>query len=600
MLPSQIPSVVVRIACAVLLAAFCAAAQAPEILPISQIKPGMKGVAYTIFAGDQPEPMEFEVLGVLPNTLGPGQDIILVQLKGEKPYYTGVVAGMSGSPAYIDGKLIGALSLRFGQFSKDPIAGITPIQNMLEAGPPEKQQMAESLSPNSELSGEAIATRQFAVPAEFVGTTGGGSGFLVPIETPLVFSGFHPATVQRFGEQLSVFGLVATQGGTAEPRPDDANLKAGDMASMVLVRGALSLQASCTVTAIVGDQVYVCGHPVFGYGAVEMPMARGRVVTTLASSFNSFKIVNAGGTIGTFTYDRLTAVAGKLGSGPRLIPVDLTIASGSREKKLQFEIIEHPKLTPLLVAISAFNGLVSNTVYSEGTTFRLAGRMEIDGHSPVILENMFAPTDAGVPDGFFVALNVQGVFTRIYANPYQRARLSRITLRVESIPERQSAAIESAWSEKSEVSPGETLLVKVQLRPYRGAPFIREVPIRIPEQTTKGPVRILVSDADGLNRMTRFFTAGPLGRLQGLEQLITVLNRERRNNRLYVSLLQPSPTLLLEEKELPNAPLSQINVLDQRRAGGSSFLLRESTTGEWSLPMNQVISGQQMLLVTVK
>jgi hypothetical protein len=600
MLPSQSGNTVLRLMCVVLLAACSVAAQqSPEILPLNQIKPGMKGVAHTIFAGDQAEPMEFEVLGVLPNTLGPGQDIILVQLKGEKPYYTGIVAGMSGSPAFIDGKLIGALSLRFGQFAKDPIAGITPIQNMLEAGRPQKTQMAENPLPASEAGGEAPAGRQYEVPAEYTRFTG-SSGFLQPIETPLVFSGFHPLTVQRFSEQLAAFGMVATQGGTAEPREDDAQLKPGDMTSMILVRGALSLQASCTVTATIGDQVYVCGHPVFGYGSVEMPMARGRVVTTLASSFASFKIVNAGGTIGTFTQDRLTAVAGNLGAGPKLIPVELTIASGPLEKRLNFEIIEHPKLTPLLVAISAFNGIVSNTAYSEGTTFRMTGRMEIQDHSPVVLENMFAPTDAAVPDGFFVAINVQNAFARIYMNPYERAKVSRITLRVESIPERRWASVESAWSEKSEVSPGETLVVKVQLRPYRGAPFIREVPIRIPEQTPRGQVRILVSDADGLNRMTRFFTAGPQGRLQGLEQLITVLNRERRNNRVYVSLLQPSPTLLLEEKELPNAPLSQIHVLDQRRVGGSSFLLRESTTGEWSLPMNQVIAGQQILVVNVK
>ncbi len=569
-----------------------------ELMPVAEVKAGMKGTAYTIFAGDQIEPMEFEVLGVMPNTLGPGQDIILVQLKGEKPYYTGIVAGMSGSPAYINGKLVGALSLRFGQFSKDPIGGITPIQNMIEVTRPQKQQMAGSY--RAAEAGEAAAMRpQYPISAELARQTGGG-GFLVPIETPLVFSGFHPATLSRFGEQISALGMVATQGGTAEERPDDAQLKPGDMTSVVLVSGALSLNASCTVTAIIGDQVYVCGHPVFGYGDVEMPMARGRVVTTLASSFNSFKIVNAGGTIGTFTQDRLTAVAGKLGSGPKLIPVDLTIASDGQEKKLSFQIIEHPKLTPLLVAISTFNGLVSNTAYSEGTTFRLTGRMDLEGHSPVVLENMFAPTDAGVPDGFFVAINVQGVFTRIYTNQYERARVSRIELRVESIPERKWATIESAWLEKSEVSPGENLNVKVLLRPYRGAPFIRDVPIRIPEQTTKGLVRVLVSDADTLNRTSRFLTAGPLSRLQGLEQLITVLNRERRNNRLYVSLIQPSPTLLLEEKELPNVPLSQSNVLDQRRTGTSSFLLRESNNGEWSLPMNQVISGQQILTIVVK
>jgi hypothetical protein len=593
------PRFVLRTLLGTFLLAFSCFAQGLEILPVDQIKPGMKGVAYTIFAGDRAEPMEFEVLGILPNTLGPGQDVILVQLKGEKPYYTGVVAGMSGSPAYIDGKLIGALSLRFGQFSKDPIAGITPIQNIFEAGPGSAPSPTVANSSAQDTSPPSSELRtEYAIPEEYARRI--GDGFLTPIETPLVFSGFHPETLQQFRSQLSALGMLATQGGTAPPRPDDAQIKSGDMASIVLVRGALSLSAACTVTAIVGDQFYVCGHPLFGYGNVQLPLARGRVVTTLASSFNSFKIVNAGGTIGTVTDDRLTAVAGRLGEGPKLIPVDVTVTSPGREKKLDFEIVEHPKLTPLLVAIAAFNGIVTNTHYSEGTTLRLTGQLEIEGHQPVNIENMFAPTDSAAPDGIFAALTVQSIFTRIYTNPYERARLNRISLRVESIPERRWATIESAWSEKSEVSPGEAVNIKVLLRPYRGAPYVREVPIRIPEQASRGPLRILVSDSEGLNRMTRFLTSGPQGRLQGLAQLITVLNRERRNHRLYVALLQPTPTLLLEEKELPNVPLSQINVLDQRRAGSGSFLIRESSAGEWSVPMNQVISGQQMLTITVK
>jgi hypothetical protein len=213
---------------------------------------------------------------------------------------------------------------------------------------------------------------------------------------------------------------------------------------------------------------------------------------------------------------------------------------------------------------------------------------------------MFAPNDLGLPDGLPVALSVQNVFARIFANPYERVQIDRVALKVESVPERRSATIEDAWSERSEASPGERLNIKVLLRPYRGAPFIREIPITIPQQVTKGRLRILVSDADALNRLSRVFVANPRSRLAGLGQLITLLNRERRNSSVYISLLQPSPTLLLEDKELPNAPLSQINVLDQRRASGNSLLLRESVVGEWSTPMNQVITGQQTITITVR
>ncbi len=574
----------------------------PQIIPLDQIKPGMKGVMHTILAGDKVETIELEVLGILPNTLGPKQDIILVVLRGGLADFNGVVAGMSGSPVYIEGKLAGALSLRFGQFSKEAIAGVTPIQNMYDADQPAAAgtKRAEALPPQ-EMPNETAAATQIALPAELARRAGAGDGaYLTKIDTPLVFSGFQPEVIQRFGPQFAAYGMVATQGGTAAARADDAQLKGGDMVSMVLVKGDLSLQASCTVTAVVGDRVFVCGHPLFAYGEVSMPLARGRVVATLASSFNSFKIVNAGGVIGSVTQDRTTAVVGRLGAAPRLIPVELTIATPSQEKKFVFEVMEHTKLTPLLVAIATMNGITANTAYSEGMTFQLSGGIDIEGHSRVNVENMFAPTDQAVPDGLWLALNVQGIFTRIFTNPYERAKIEKVSLRVDSIPERRVATIESAWSEKSEVAPGEAIDVKVLLRPYRGAPFMRSIPIRIPAQAARGPLRIVVSDGDSLNRMSRFFSLSPQSRLGGLEQLITLMNRERRNSRLYVTLVQPTPTLLLEEKELPNAPISQINVLDQRRTQGSSLLLRESTAGEWSLPLNQVIAGQFALTVTVK
>ncbi len=613
------PSLPCAVRCGVVLAALLLAAAAPslaadkpDILPLDQVKPGMKGVAYTIFAGDQIEKFDLEVIGVMPNLLGPKQAIILVELKGPKVEHTGVVAGMSGSPVYIEGKLAGALSLRFGIFTKEPLAGVTPIENILEvesAAATEKTASAEEAQPAgasfllAEMVGtQAAAARQYPLPAELAQRAGsGGAAYLTPIETPLIFSGFRQAALERFAGQLSAFGMVAVQGGTVPPQADDARVKPGDMVGMVLVKGDLSIHAACSVTMVTSDRVFACGHLLFGFGAVQMPLARAHVLTTLSSELASTKIVNVGGVIGTVTQDRLTTVLGRLGAPPRLIPVELTIASPTQQKQFRFELIENAKLTPLLVAISAFNGLVANTAYSEGTTIRLTGGIEIAGHSRVNLENMFAPTDLFIPDASFVAGTVQNVFTRIFSNPYEAARIERIELRVESTPEYRWATIESAWSEKSEAQPGEAVNVKVLLRPYRGAPLIQQVPIAVPPQAAHGStLRILVSDSETLNRMSRLFTFAPQGRLAGLEQLITLLNRERRNDRLYVTLLQPTPTLLVEDKELPNAPLSEINVLDQRRSSGSSMLLRESTAGEWSVPMKQVISGFYSLNIIVK
>jgi SpoIVB peptidase S55 len=554
-------------------------AQQAEILPLNQIKPGMQGYAYTIFAGDQIEKFDLEVLGVLDNFLGPKQSIILVQLKGPKVEHTGVVAGMSGSPVYLEGKLAGALSLKLGIFTKEPIAGVTPIQDVLHPPP---SAIAE------------VPLGQFGVVSETSLTAGLPTGSeLEPIETPLVFSGFEPATLQQFAKQIQGYGLVAMQGGTTAPNPQDSHLVAGDMAGMVLVQGDASINSACTVTAVEGDRVFLCGHPFLNLGDVQLPMARSHVVMTLSSDLASTKIVNVAGSIGTITSDHLTAVTGRIGPPPAMIPLDLSLRASDSEKKLHFEIVDHPKLTPLLVAVTTFNGLTQNSVYGEGSTLHLRGEIRLQGHPPVEIENTFAPIDNLTPDGFPIAVTMQGVFTRLFSNTFEPAKVEGISLRVERIPGRKSFTIESAWLEKGEAAPGETVRVRALLRPYRGTPQIQETTVRVPDQVSRGStLRVLVTDGDMLNRASRGFAfAGAGGGPAGLDQLISVLNRERRNDRLYVGLFVPAPTLLWDDKELPNIPLSQINIVDGRPGPGSVQVLRESLASEASIPLGGPVSG---------
>src|SRR5258707_11739256 len=251
------------------------AAQSNETLPVDQVRPGMQGYAYTIFAGDQVEKFDLEVLGVMPNFLGPKQSIILVQLKGPKVEHTGVVAGMSGSPVYLEGKLAGALSLKLGIFTKEPIAGVTPIEDVLH--PPIQPASVQSAS-----------AQQLTIPVDAASRTALPTGsVLEPIETPLVFSGFQPMTLQQFAPQIQNYGFVAAQGGTAAPRPEDAHLAPGDMAGMVLVQGDASISSACTVTAVQADPVYLCGHPLLRLGCVQLPIGRTRVLTTPSSDPSS-------------------------------------------------------------------------------------------------------------------------------------------------------------------------------------------------------------------------------------------------------------------------------------------------------------------------
>lgn len=575
----------------------------PDIFPLSKVQPGMKGEAYTIFAGDQIEKFDLVVIGVMPNFLAPKESIILVQLLGPKVEHTGVVAGMSGSPVYFEGKLAGALSLKLGQFNKEPLAGITPIENILSLpkGQPGIMHAGDSIPiPQNSDQLDARLDAKFEIPSDWASRAGiSGGSFLTPIASPLVFSGFSAVAIRQFEHEFAAYGMAATQGGSVDARPDDAKIQPGDMVSAVLLEGDMSLNASCTVTTIVDGRVYVCGHPLFGFGNVQMPMARARVLTTLSSELESTKIVNVGGTIGSFTQDRVTAVVGSLGASPKLIPIDMTVATPDGDTHLSFRMMSNPKISPILMGIATLNGLVQSSVYGEGTTLHLTGSIDIAGHSSVTLDNLFPPIDSFIPDGLPVSSTVQNIFMRIFTNQFETANIEHVTLRLEAKPERRLMTIEGAWLDKSEAEPGDTVTVRVQLRPYRGSPVIRDVKIEIPQQAVRGTsMQILASDSGTLNRMN--VVSGSQARLDSLEQLITVLNRERRNNRLYVTLLGSAPTLLVQDKVMPNVPASEINLLDQRGGPASSQLIRESAAGEWSLPLDQIVQGSSSLTIQIK
>jgi len=563
----------------------------------------MRGHARTVFAGTEIESFELEVLGIMRDLVGPGQDIILVRLLGEKPTYTGVVAGMSGSPVYINGRLAGAIALRFGAFTKEPIAGVTPIENMLRAAQEKTAAVAESDAP-----------RRYLLPDDALAAAGlrnVSDPYLVPIETPLTFVGFHPEVIRRFAPELEQYGLLAVQGGGRAAADRTAPLEPGGAVSAALITGDVSIAGTCTVTHRIGDQLFACGHWILGYGDVQIPMARAEIVHTVASELASFKIANIGEVVGRFEQDRRSAIVGRLGAPPPMVPVDLTIVHNGQPRKYHFEIFQHPKLSPLLLNIGLFNSLFAAIETGEEMSYRVSGRMAVRGFPDVVIDDLFSPTDSGIPDAFFVVNNVGNTFRRVFTNPYQMPAIEGLDLTVELLPDRLYATIENAWTDRSEVSPGENIVVKVVLRPYRGPRQVRDIPITIPLQAPRGDLRILVSDATLLNAITRTFLLGGnfpgaanFGRrINSLEQLITVLNRERRSNRLYLSLFQPTPTLLVEDKILPSAPLSQINVLSDPNMAfrpGGGLLFYESILNEASEPLGVVITGSQWLRITVR
>src|SRR6266480_7638338 len=310
-------------------ATFAQTSKSVETIPVSQIHAGMHGVAYTVFEGTKPEAMQVEVLGVLKNANGPKGDVILVRLGGKKAEYTGVVAGMSGSPVYFDGKLAGALAFRIGEFSKEPIAGVTPIDEMLEINAldrrPETAPASATGAVNaaSKTSGPGLASFPAEAPQAY-------TNYLKPIETPLVFSGFSQDAIQRFAPQFAAAGIVPVAGaGSVSDIKQPEPLEPGSAVSAILVRGDMDIAATCTVTYMDAQHLLACGHPLMQFGTVDLPMTKAEVLATLPSPLNAFKIVNTTEEAGVFVQDRHTGIMGVFNKQPDMIPVTLTIHGGS-------------------------------------------------------------------------------------------------------------------------------------------------------------------------------------------------------------------------------------------------------------------------------
>jgi hypothetical protein len=568
-----------------------------ETIPVSQIHTGMRGVAYTVFEGTQPEAMDVEVLGVLKNMNGPKGDIILVRLHGPKVEYTGVVAGMSGSPVYLDGKLAGALAFRIGEFSKEPIAGVTPIADMLEINAFDKSPGGSS--PVSAVPGNA-ATKTAGPGEPSSLPLQNYANYLKPIEAPLVFNGFSEETIKLFAPQFASAGIVPVMGaGSVSDAKQPEPLEPGSAISAILVRGDMDIAATCTITYLDATRLLACGHPLLQFGSVDLPMNKADVLATLPSPLNAFKIVNTTEPVGAFVQDRHTGIMGLLDKQPDMIPVTLTIRSGAATKEIHYEVLNNARLSPVAMMATVFNALHGINDYGEETTYRLKGLISVKGFPDVALQNVFAPTDAGQPAAFLAALALGERFGRIYDNPFDAPAVKAVRLDFDLVKERRWARLESARTDVTEARPGDEITVETVLAPYRGDRLIRQIPIRIPTSASKGLLRILVSDGDTLDRMRRGMPM--MARKLDLASTIALLNKEHSNNRVYVSLLEADPEAMVADKVMPTLPFSVMNVMDGMRGTQEMVVLGESQVNEAATPpLDFAVAGAQVLTITIK
>jgi hypothetical protein len=565
-------------------------------MPSALVKPGMRGVAWTVFQGTEPEPVPVEVIGLWKNVWGPKQDIILAKLGG-KAAKTSVAGGMSGSPVYIDGRLVGAISLRIGQFSPDAICGITPIEQMLEI-----KEIDMTRPPGQKTPQGPPMRAEMHPPAGLLPQ----NARLVPIETPLAFGGFSEASLRAFGPVFEQMGITPVQGGAAgnvmNPSPAagwQSALQPGQAIAGMLVSGDLSVTGLGTVTYNDGKRVLGFGHSFFNLGPLSMPMSKGEVLMVLSSQFQPNKIANATEVVGALRQDRHSGILGVLGEMAETIPVTMTVKSPGAEKKLQFRTFVHPKWTPFLMTLTVFNTLQDlNAVDGDNATFTLDGLVDVDGAAPLKVRNMVATTEMPMPAPMTLATWWGDRFNRLFLNSNEVAKVKKVDVSIQMDATRRTVALESAWLDRDEVTPGGELSGRVFVRPWRGERTAREFKVKVPAGLPKGEYRLLLSDADLLNRSQSM--VGSMNRNLDIAQQVSMMNQERPNNQIYISIVEARPTVYQDDKALTALPGSILNALQSRPGVRPLPAQAETATVHSTLPLDEIVTGNATLRFSVK
>ena len=581
--------------------------------PVDELKPGMVGIGRTVFQGDRLEEFKVHILGVMRNIIGPRRNLILAKLEGGPLADTGVIAGMSGSPVYIDGRLLGAVSYSLGQFSKEPIAGITPIDEMVEATaqaaprrPAARVALQMPLSPENMRDSlrQAFAwMRPFAENPNDVQVFGNGldasvGTMLRPIATPLTIGGFDASVidplVSAFREQ-GFLPMMAGAGGQTTPATSNGPLRPGDPVGVALVTGDLEFGATGTVTEVDGNRVYAFGHPFYGLGPTQFPMTRAYVHTILPSLFSSSKLASTGEIIGTVQQDRATAIAGTLGTGPTLIPINLKLTSDrGTTKTFKMSVVNDQLFTPLLAYVSILNTLSSYERQNGAASYAVRGSATVKKYGKIDFEDLFS----GDTPSIGAATYVVGPINFLLRNAFEDVDIEGLDLEIDASEQAKTATLERVWIDGNRPKPGTTVTLKALMRTYRGEEITRSVPVEIPANA-RGSVSIMVADGSRLSQMeARELQLQPL-QTRDLPQMIRVLNQARKNNRLYVRLVTPDACAVVRGESLSSLPPSVLSVMESDRNGGSFRPIGAALLGQWEITTDHAVSGSLSLTLSL-
>ena len=565
--------------------------------PLQDVKPGMRGTGRTVFSGSQVDEFQVEILGVLDN-IGPKESLILARLSGGPLEHTGVMAGMSGSPVYIDGKLVGAVAMAF-PFAKDPIAGIRPIQDMmrpataLPSGSAPVQRAAIALA-------DRDLTRVLPRPEPMLA----GEARMVDIATPISFGGFSRATLEAFAPQLRALGLEPRQGITAggkvEPgMGNPADLKPGSMISVELMAGDLSVGADGTVTHIDGNRVWAFGHRFLAVGATALPFARADVIALLPNLNTSFKLASAREWMGTILQDHDTAIAGELGKRAALVPVSIGVSrAGHAVESYRVQMVNDPLLSPLLLQMAVYSAIDATERTVGASSVRVTGEVEFqNAPAPVRLENMYAADNGSA---MLVSLSAAIPVAYVMQGGFRSLELKKVEIHIEAFDQKKQLTIDGISVSRREARPGEKVLLNVVLAGENGAEITRQVEYQVPIGAEPGPLYFTVADANTANLadFRQILTASP----RSAGQLIATVNNLHPNTKAYIRVWRADPAFQLEGADLPDPPASVALIL----AGSQSSLAGITQTRNSKVVAmevdagDMVVSGSKTIQVEIK
>ncbi len=588
------------------------AAADSRLFPLEDLRPGMKGTARTVFSGTEPEDFGVEILGVLPGFPGPRQSAIIARLTGANVQKTGVFGGMSGSPVYIDNRLVGAIAFSF-PFSREPIAGITPIQQMIDIFENGSNQTQRPKEPKAVSFAQLASTEWkpgFPKPAinsaTLIAPVSQGSALLpligqqmTPIATPVVFGGISQESLAIFAPQLVANGLlpVSGAGGSAAITPmgkaTEKTLTPGTSVSVQLVRGDYSIAASGTVTFRDTHQIYAFGHPFLSLGASDMPMSESSVVTVISNVNNSFKLSIPGTMMGSISQDRSTGIYGQLGQSPKMIPVKINLrTSRDRSETFSYEIANDTFLTPLLLNMTVFNTITSSERALGESTITIKGAINIKGQEPIEIDRRFSAFNSPI----MAAGSVAAPIGSLLGSGFDDVQIEGVTLDISSTDTKYVGTLERIALNKTEARRGETIEIQAYVRTESGKQFVQRIPVQIPEDATPGQLLAFVGDGGALQEGSSSRSFVP----QDLGQLVRAINKVKKSDRLYVKLFRITPGAVIGTSEMPNLPPSMVATLNSDRNSGGYTPTVLSAVYEMELPPAEfVISGQQLIALDI-